>query len=382
MDKIRVVIVAADSVTRSALAAALDTDTIDLVKSMAPSPDLASRINSIQADAALIYNDSAPYIFDMVERVYLSRCVYGVIMVSHDMDPKVLEQAMNCGVTKVIPYSEMNESAESALVHIVNREKTRIAAPASAGTFESRVISVFGTKGGTGKTMFAVNLASALAQQGKRVALIDLDLQFGDVGIFLDIAKSDSIADVIMESAFDFSTLKSYLFSHMTGIAALCAPPNPENAELVTPDHVNKIITAMRPNYDYVVLDMPPSFNDCSIAGLERSNEIYFMLNPDIATLRNAKVSISVLESLDQGEKVRVVLNKNGDSSIKQKDVESVLERKTALVIPSDIRCAVKAVNRGVPIVIGDKRSPIASAITNFAQAAYTTPQKAKAAKR
>ncbi|MPN30341.1 Septum site-determining protein MinD [bioreactor metagenome] len=230
--------------------------------------------------------------------------------------------------------------------------------------------------------MFAVNLSAVLAQQGKRVALIDLDLQFGDVGIFLDIAKSDSIADVIMESAFEFSTLKSYLFSHMAGVSALCAPPNPENAELVTPDHVNKIISALRPNFDYVIIDMPPAFNDCSIAGLERSSEIYFMLNPDIATLRNAKVSIGVLESLDQGEKVRVVLNKNGDSSIKQKDVENVLDRSTVLVIPSDIRCAVKAVNRGVPIVIGDKRSPIASAISGFAEATYISPKKEKAAKR
>ena len=260
MDKIRVIIVAADRTVRSEMAAAFNTDTIELVKSMAPSPDLASRINGAQADAALIYNDSAPYIFDMVERVYLSRCVYGVIMVSKDMSPNVLEQAMSCGVTKVIPYSDLAGSAETTLIHIVNREKTRTAAPASSGTFESRVISVFGTKGGTGKTMFAVNLASVLAQMGKRVALVDLDLQFGDVGIFLDITKSDSIADVIMESAFEFSTLKSYLFSHMTGIAALCAPPNPENAELVTPDHVNKIITALRQNFDYVILDMPPSF--------------------------------------------------------------------------------------------------------------------------
>ena len=106
------------------------------------------------------------------------------------------------------------------------------------------------------------------------------------------------------------------------------------------------------------------------------------MLNPDIATLRNAKVSIGVLESLDHGEKVRVVLNKNGDSSIKQKDVESVLERRTVLVIPSDIRCAVKAVNRGVPIVIGDKRSPISSAITSFAEANYIAAKKEKATKR
>ena len=147
----------------------------------------------------------------------------------------------------------------------------------------------------------------------------------------------------------------------------LCAPPSPEYAEVVLPEHVSKMIAALKPNYDYIVLDMPPAFNDGVLCALETAATIYFIVNPDISTLRNAKVSIAVLESLNLSDKVEVVLNKNGGSSIKQKDIEKILERSAILTVPADARCAIKAVNRGVPVVTGDRRSPIALAITGFA---------------
>ena len=122
---------------------------------------------------------------------------------------------------------------------------------------------------------------------------------------------------------------------------------------------------------------MPPAFNDTSIAGLEVSDEIYFCMTPDLSALRNAKVSIGVLDSLSLGDRVFTVLNKNGGSMIKAADIEKVLNRKTSLVIPNDYQRSVKSINRGIPLVIGDKNSPAAKSIAAFVQKTVLAGTKA-----
>lgn len=364
MDETRVLVLARDADVRKALSAACGHEEIKVMDAMAPSPSAISRLAREKIDAVVLECSDAA--FELAERIYISKTVLSLVMVSPEVGQEKLARAMACGVSRLVSQEEAARELPQAILQTVGREKTRAAAASPAGSFDSRVLSVFGTKGGVGKTMFSVNLGAALVSRKKKAALVDLDLQFGDIGIFLDIEKADSIADVAQENAFDYALMKSYLFTHPSGVAGLCAPPSPEFAEVVLPDHITRVIGGLKPNYDYVILDMPPAFQDNSIAGLEASSDIYFIINPDISTLRNAKVSLGVLKSLNLDERVHLVLNKNGCSDIKVRDIEKILERAVELVIPNDQSRAVKAVNRGVPIVTGDKRSPIARAFYAF----------------
>lgn len=368
MENLRVLLLAADATVRAKLSKALESDAVTLVDSLVPSAELIGKIAEMRLDAAVVFDDGSDTAFDLARRIYISKTALGIALVTPSVTAETLARAMDCGIGKTIAYAQEKTPLVSAVQQVVGRERSRgSAAAADDGSYASRIMAVFGTKGGTGKSMFAVNLAVSLAALGKKVALIDLDLQFGDVGIFLDIAKSDSIADVVEENAFSFAVLKSYLFPHASGVSVLCAPSSPEYAETVLPEHITKLLQALRPHFDQVIVDMPPQFDDGVIAALEVSDDIYFMVNPDISTIRNAKVSIGVLDSLGQAEKVRVVLNKNGFSGITQADVERILERKTVLCIPHDVKCAVKAVNRGIPIVIGERRHAIADRFRKFA---------------
>jgi pilus assembly protein CpaE len=377
LERIRVAVAAQDRAVRTALSSALQHKEIDLVDTMSPSNAAVNRIVSQPIDAAVLFNDGTDAVFELAEHLYIGKSVSAVVIVCPEMTASVLQRVVDCGASKAVDYKTIEAELAESVIKAVRREKSRALAPSETGSYQSRVISVFGTKGGSGKTMVAVNVACQLAMRKMRVALVDLDMQFGDVGVFLDIARSDSIADVIQENAFEYKALKSYLYSHPNGLFVLCAPQSPEMAETVLGEHVTSIITSLRANFDFVVLDMPPAFNDTSIAGLEVSDEIYFCMTPDLSALRNAKVSIGVLDSLSLGDRVFTVLNKNGGSMIKAADIEKVLNRKTSLVIPNDYQRSVKSINRGIPLVIGDKNSPAAKSIAAFVQKTVLAGTKA-----
>ncbi|SBV97691.1 putative Response regulator receiver protein [uncultured Eubacteriales bacterium] len=381
MSNFRLVILADTAQQRTALSAAAQGD-IEVVESLSPTADTLARLAALSPDAVVLWYDGSERELALCERIYVSKACLSLVLVADEPDAALLSRALSCGVSRVLSPAEAEGELAKVVSHVVSRERSRLAGVEDTGARASRVISVFGTKGGTGKTMLSVNLAVALARLGQRVALVDLDLQFGDVGILLDIAKSDSIADVAEESAFDYSALKSYLFTHRSGLMGLCAPPSPEYAEVVTPEHVKKTVRSLRPNFDFVLLDMPPSFHDNSIAGLEESGEIYFLLNPDISTLHNARVSLGVLDSLGLSDRVKLVLNKNGGSSIKSNDIGRILERPLELIIPNDQVCALRAVNSGVPLVLDSRRNQMGKIITAYASKLLAGENIAKKGRR
>jgi pilus assembly protein CpaE len=234
--------------------------------------------------------------------------------------------------------------------------------------YDTKVVSVFGTKGGTGKTTVAVNFAVALQKIGKKVLIIDLDLQFGDVGVFLDVPRFDTISDLVKEKDFNASTINNYLYTHTTGLKVLCAPQSPEFAETVKPEHIVKITEAMKNSLDYIIFDLGPILDDCVLQALDLSDSIYFITTPEISTLKNTKVCMNVMETLGLAEKVKFVLNKNGDSYVKQKDTEATLNAEVVLAIPSEAKNAITAINRGIPLVIGEPKSKVSKTINKFVQ--------------
>lgn len=372
MAQLKIIVAAAEADDREEAIRLLAGEQLEIVGSLAADSSGLAKAGRLNADILVLYSDHlSRQERDFVERIYMTRPTLLILLLCTETDADLLNRAMACGVSRVIELTRPDEELIPALLAAWQREKNRLAAGSADNTvgYESRVLSFFGSKGGVGKTTLAVNTAIALARLNKRVVLLDLDLQFGDVGVFLDIAKCDTIVDVVEENDYTYPALSSFLFKHYSGVAVLSAPPGPEYAELIKADQVTRIIDGLAGEFDYILLDLPPAFTDISLAALGCSGEIYFVLNPDISSLRNAQLSFNIFDSLNLRDRLRLILNRDGAASLRQRDIEEVLELPALLVLGGDDKSCRQAVNRGVPLVLGNPRCRLSQQLTSFAAA-------------
>jgi len=256
------------------------------------------------------------------------------------------------------------------------------------------VVAVFSPKGGVGRTTVAVNLAVAAATElGKRVVIVDGSLQFGDVGVLLNLnPRGKSIADLAPElEAGEVESLDSFVINHPAGVRVLLAPPSPEMAELITPSGIRKVIEGLRKDHDLVVVDCTAYFNDTTLAILDSADIILTMLSLEITSIKNMRLFLEVADQLGyESGKVRLVLNR-ADSTlgIRVADVEHSIGRKVDETIVSDGRSVVYALNRGVPFFLSNKEAQVSQDILRLARSVVgdrtsvaTADDKAKATQK
>jgi pilus assembly protein CpaE len=242
-----------------------------------------------------------------------------------------------------------------------------------ARNLNGQVVTFFSPKGGVGRTTLAVNFAvAARTELGKRVALIDGGLQFGDVGVLLNLnPKNQSIADLAREMAGgDLETLESTLIDHSSGVRVLMAPPSPEMAELITPDHVSRIITALRATHDLVVVDCMPQLADVTLAFLDQSDVVLTVLTLEITNIKNIRQFLALADQLGYPDgKVQLLLNRaDSGYGIRLQDVESSIGRKISHSVVSDGRTVVYALNRGVPFVVAARQARVSEDVARIAK--------------
>ena len=369
MNSIRIMLAANSAEDRKLISALLTDEALRVVSSFRPDADGLKKASTLPADVLLIGTRAQPgQELDFAERMFTTRSDITIILLAPALDSRTLARAMECGVARVI---DINSSEHEICTHIMttaNRDQNRRSSTQKIASYDSKIIVCYAPKGGVGKTTVAVNLAYALATMNKKIALIDLSLQFGEVGVFLDIPKGDTIADMVEEHSLELSTIKSYLIRHQSGMQVMLSSSSPEYAELIQPVHVNAILSSLRTEFDYVVVDMGVNFGDCAIAAMETADTILLIVNEDIASLHDAKRSIKVMEALNQQDKIKVVVNKDGISSITVKNVANLLEATPALVIPFDLKSAMLAVNRGVPMLSCAPNSKASKEIRAYAR--------------
>jgi pilus assembly protein CpaE len=246
--------------------------------------------------------------------------------------------------------------------------RRRGAAP-PARTARGSMICVLGPKGGIGKTLTAANLGVALAQDGHRVVIVDLDLQFGDVALSLGLAPDRTIYDLAMSSgALDAEKLDAYLASHESGVRVLLAPTRPDQASSITVEFLREVYSVLRGSFDYVVVDTPPAFTPEVIASIDSSSAVCMVGMLDSLSLKNTKLGLETLDLMgyDPG-RVSLVLNR-ADSrvGITREDVTQIVGRPPDVLVPSH-RDIARHVNAGQPIVLASKRSEASKAFMSLA---------------
>jgi len=234
----------------------------------------------------------------------------------------------------------------------------------ATGVALAPMICVLGPKGGTGKTLTSCNLAVSLAGEGHRTALVDLDLQFGDVGLALGLVPDKTIYDLVKSGgSLDGEKIDAYLASHVSGVQVLMAPTRPDQASAVTIEFLREVYAALRSTYDYVIVDTPPGFSPEVIASIDSSSQVCMVAMLDSLSLKNTKLGLETLELMGYApDRVRLVLNR-ADSrvGIDRDEVVSIVGRTPDVFVPSD-RDIPLSVNEGTPIVLARGKSEAARA--------------------
>jgi pilus assembly protein CpaE len=249
------------------------------------------------------------------------------------------------------------------------REALEPRAPLSGG---SRVILVMAGKGGSGKSVVATNLAMALtfAVGGDAVAIVDADLQFGDVALLLQMDPVRSLAEVARQvDDLSEARLDALLLRHESGLRVLPAPLQPVAADSVPPKAVVQVVDKLRRLYRYVVVDTGAVLDDVLLTLLDQADDVVVVVDMDLPSVKNAKVALDILRAGGYPmERMRLVVNRiNSKARLDLVELERSLGLRTAAAIPSD-RLVPQSVNEGVPVVALSPRSRVARAFTGLAR--------------
>ncbi|NJN95958.1 MAG: response regulator/pilus assembly protein [Anaerolineales bacterium] len=248
---------------------------------------------------------------------------------------------------------------------------TGMSAATPATTQEKgKIVTVFSAKGGVGCSTIAVNVAIALQQNAaSKVALVDTSLQFGDVGVLLNLYASRTIADLASHiDELDNELINDIFIAHSSGIKALLAPPRPEVADTVTPTLVVDVLERLRTMFDIIIVDTSSVLDDLVLSVLDISDKIIVVTTPEIPAIKNAKLLFEVTEALEyERERAMFILNKvDKRINIRAEDIEANIKYKIEAQLPLDEKSVTTAVNQGVPYVLGDKNSLLTQATVAF----------------
>jgi pilus assembly protein CpaE len=214
------------------------------------------------------------------------------------------------------------------------------------------VICVLGLKGGSGKTLTSVNLAVSLAEAGRSVAILDLDLQFGDVALAIGLTPMRTIYDLVRSGgSLDADKLDDFLMEHPSGVRALLAPVRPDQAAMITVPFLSEVQRLLGEMFEFVVIDTPPSFAPEVISSVDSSTDCLVVAMRDTLSLKNTKLGLETLERMEYDRRrVKVLLNRaNTNVGIEREDVLAIIGRDVDILLPSN-REITRSVNQGRPV--------------------------------
>jgi pilus assembly protein CpaE len=241
-----------------------------------------------------------------------------------------------------------------------------------------KLVLFYGAKGGVGTTTIAINTAIAMTRElRRRTSLVDANLQFGDLRVFLDLGlDTASIVNAVSEPDLDADLLRKLIVRHHAGIDLLLAPPSPEAADIVMerqrtdPSTVSNVLNLMRKMYDYTFVDMAKTIDDFNLQLFDEADVIYVVMTADLSCLKNVR---SVLETMDhlgyEKSKVQLVLNRsNAYTGINVNNAESALNRKVDFQVINEYRGAISALNSGEPFMSSRPDGPLGRSVSEFAR--------------
>ena len=323
-----------------------------------------------------------------------------VIIMSVQGERDYLRRAMQSGAREFLikPFSGDELIASIRRVYQLEQKKesflaksTGAAAPASAPPAggevprkaeQGQVFFFYSGKGGVGKSLLAANLSVSMANETKgKVALVDLDLQFGDIGVLLNLDHSQGITDLIENiDHMDADFIREIMVDGPFGIKVLLTPTSPELADLVTVDHIRRIFSELRKMFDYIIVDSSAHLGEINLEVLDHADKVVVVTSLSIPSIKNTKLALKIFDSLSiSPDRVVLLLNKSdAHSEFNKESVEANLRFPIAGQIPNDAKLVINSVNRGNPFVSTHPEAEISQRIRELVAKLLPAPQAAE----
>ncbi|MDQ2975510.1 MAG: AAA family ATPase [Acidobacteriota bacterium] len=347
---------------RTALSA---DDRVQLLAGGDDAEQLYGEIIRLKPLAAIITLGSSPdQAMKLIRRMNTESPQTALISAAHSAAPDLLLQSLRAGAREFLQLPISAEELKTVLDRVSDFCAGQVAAPKKKG----RMIAVFSSKGGCGTSFIATNLAVATSA---KTVLVDLNLQAGDLPLFLGVDPKYSFADMAENrDRLDDALIKSFVTSYSSNVSLLAAPREADSADEIEPEHVFEVLQRLRESYEYVVLDPQHTFDSITLAALDQSDEIVLVLTLDIPAIRSTQRSLEIFDRLGYPrKKIRIVVNrwsKQIDLDLRQ--VEKFLGEPVIGFVPSDYQTAVTSINLGQPLVQSDPDSKIAQEIRRVAR--------------
>jgi pilus assembly protein CpaE len=311
-----------------------------------------------------------------------------IIILTVQGDPNYMRRAMLAGardfLTKPPSIDEMTSAIRRA-GHIAQEERTKVrgifpgqpvaglTGPLSYPVFQTgKVIAVYGPKGGVGTTTLAVNLTIALHKDESPAILVDGDLEFGDVAVFVNQQPKNSIADLAPRAdELDPEIIQEVSILHpQTGMKIITAPSRPEFSESVTGEQFGKVLDYLRNLYAYVVVDCSSSLTDVTLSAFDAADLILLITTQEIPAIKDARLFLDLLSALKiSRDRVLFVMNKfDKRIGITPEKISESFKQEIQVVLPFEEKVVLPSINRGVPFVLGDKSKPITRGIFSLTE--------------
>ena len=318
-----------------------------------------------------------------IESLAVGARSWPVLGISTQSDRDTMRKAVVAGVRDYLVWPAGVGEMRNAILNIHRTEQSRRSALEQGRTVGrvGTIIAVVGVKGGIGKSTVASNVAVALAEQTRQqIAFADLDLQFGDAAVMLDLVPARTIEQAAKEvTSANPQLIQDYLVDHASRVRLLAAPTSPEGAETITEDQVGEVLEALAATHDYVVVDTSAQLDGISMRVMDLATLVLLVVVPEVPSVRRTRAALTLMQEWGYSrDKVKLVVNRTRKKSeVPLAEIEKVLQYPVFAQIPDGL-AAAKGITLGTPAVLSAPKSEVGQAFAELGRVLVGNPQPSR----